>query len=160
MLKTETSEPTNLVIRQAQLNNPIGILQRVVGISRNPLQPDVIERLVGSGNLRGELGDPDTGNGATCRQTGAGGGAWEGGFGGGGGGRGEVGTASFEVELEEVEERAGDESPEEKASASLNHALEGDDEFHAGAGERRRRVVLLGFAGLRVGLSGLSALGH
>ena len=153
------NQRTNLVIRQAQLNNPIGILQCIVGISRDPLQPYVIEWLVGFGNRRGELGDADAGNGATRRQIGAGGGAGEGGFGRRGGGRGEVGTASFEVELEEVEERAGDEGPEEKPSAALHHALEGDDEFHAAAGEWRRRA-LLGFAGLRVGLSGLPGLGH
>jgi len=109
-------------------------VQGVVGISRHPLQAEVIEGVLGPGNLRGELGEANPGNGATCGQIGAGGGSVEGGL-GGGGGRGEVGTASFEVELEEVEEGARDEGPEEKASAALDDALERDDEFHAGGGE-------------------------
>lgn len=109
-------------------------MKDVVGISRNPLQADVVEGVVGAGNLRGELGEADPGNGATCGQIGAGGGAGEGGL-GGGGGRGGVGTASFEVELEEVEEGAGDEGSEEEATAALDDALERDDEFHAGGGE-------------------------
>lgn len=64
-----------------------------------------------------------------------------------------IGTASFEVELEEVEECTRDEGTEEKTTSALNHALEGHDQFHVcgGCGMVSGLVFLVG---------GFSGLGH
>lgn len=65
-----------------------------------------------------------------------------------------IGTASFEVKLEEVEECTRDEGTEEKTTSALNHALEGHDQFHVCGGG----CVLVSGLVFRVG--GFSGWGH
>lgn len=81
--------------------------------------------------------------GAVDRGGGGGVGAPRGGGGGGarrrGPGRG--GAVALDVELEEVEERAGDEGAEDEAAPALHHTLQRHDDAHPAVRARPRRPV-------------------
>lgn len=121
------------------MNNSVRVTEPIVRIQLNLIQTNVIRRVVGFGDGGGAGRDPDAANGAAGGQVGARGGPLEVGEGlrrrrrvGGGRGR----TASFEVELEEVEEGAGDERAPDEASSALDHSLEWHYQPHGGGSGR------------------------
>lgn len=71
---------------------------------------------------------------------------------GGGGRRGAV--AGFEVELEEVEEGAGDEGSEDEAAAAVDQALQRHDDAHRCAARRGGGAFRVGVVGAGVSDTG------
>lgn len=149
---------THPVLSQTELNNSIRVTNSVVRILRGLVETNVIGRVVGLGDGGGAGGYPDAADGSAAGQVGARGGSLEvGEVGGGGGRRGRVGgggrrTAAFEVELEEVEEGAGDEGAPDEAASALDDALEGHYQPHGGGFRRGNSGgVPFGFGGGRCG---------
>lgn len=119
------------ILSEAELNNTTRIPLRLIRILRNPTQTGVIRviRLFVNGIRPG--GERRGASGNPRREVRAGEGPLEA-IGGRGGRR--RGAVALEVELEEVEESAGDGGAEEEASPALDYALERDDDSHASSG--------------------------
>jgi hypothetical protein len=138
-----------VILSEAEVDRASGVGRRVVEVVGAAPDPGVVERVVVPGVRDGGAG----GQGRERAARGAVG-RGRGGRGGGPGPRG--GPVALEVELEEVEERAGDEGAEHEAAPALHHPLQRHDDAHPAVRARPRRRQ--GLAGPPLGGGGVVAV--
>lgn len=143
---------TYVVLGEAELDDAGGVGGRVVGVGGAAAEAGVVERVVvadggaarGDGRERGARGEEAARERAVDRRHRRGGGGR-----GGSGRRRRRGAVALDVELEEVEEGAGDEGAEHEPPASLHHPLQRHHDAHPAVrprpplGRRARAPLLL-----------------
>jgi hypothetical protein len=140
-----------VILGEAEVDHAGGVGRRVVEVVGAAPDPGAVERVVVPG-VR------DGGAGGQGRERAARGAVGRGRGGGGGGPGPRGGPVALEVELEAVEERAGDEGAEHEAAPALHQPLQRHDDAHPAvrAQPRRRR----GLAGPPIGGGGVAVVPH
>jgi hypothetical protein len=121
-----------VVLGEAEVDDASGVGRRVVEVAGASADPGVVERVVVPGAHGGGAGGQGRARGEQAPREGA---VDRGSGGGGPGLRG--GPVALDVELEEVEERAGDEGAEHEAAPALHHPLQRHDDAHPAVRARR-----------------------
>jgi hypothetical protein len=122
-----------VVLGEAEVDDASGVGRRVVEVAGASADPGVVERVVVPGAHGGGAGGQGRARGEQAPR----GGAVDRGRGGGGGPGLRGGAVALDVELEEVEERAGDEGAEHEAAPALHHPLQRHDDAHPAVRARR-----------------------